>query len=52
MLPNNNPTATAAWHKLELQFLTLQATHMRELFAMDQDRFSRLHLKFEDILVD
>ena len=52
MLPNNNPTATVAWHKLELQFLTLQATHMRELFALDPDRFSRLHVTFEDILVD
>jgi len=52
MLPNNNPTATVAWRKLELQFLTLQATHMRELFAVDPHRFSRLHVKFEDILVD
>src|SRR6188474_2990306 len=35
MFPNNNPTTTGAWQKLELQFLTLQATHMRELFSDD-----------------
>jgi glucose-6-phosphate isomerase len=52
MFPNNNPTTTAAWPKLELQFLTMQATHMRELFADDPDRFAKLHAKFEDILVD
>ena len=52
MFPNNNPTTTSAWPKLELQFLTLQATHMRELFSDDPERFSRLHAQFEDILVD
>ena len=52
MFPNNNPTTTGAWQKLELQFLTLQATHMRELFSDDPERFSRLHAQFEEILVD
>ena len=52
MFPNNNPTTTSAWQKLELQFLTLQATHMRELFSDDPARFSRLNAQFEDILVD
>jgi glucose-6-phosphate isomerase len=52
MFPNHNPTTTEAWHKLEIQFLTLQATHMRELFAEDPDRFSKLQVKFQDILVD
>jgi glucose-6-phosphate isomerase len=52
MFPNNNPTSAAAWSKLELQFLTLQATHLRELFAEDPERFSKLNAKFEDILVD
>src|SRR5688572_28223121 len=52
MFPNNNPTTTAAWQRLELQFLTLQASHMRELFSDDPERFSRLHAQFEDILVD
>jgi len=52
MFPNNNPTTTTSWQRLELQFLTLQASHMRELFSDDPERFTRLHAKFEDILVD
>lgn len=52
MLPTNNPIEAAAWQKLEMIFLTLQATHMRELFAEDPDRFQHFSLSFEDILVD
>ena len=52
MFPTNNPITTSAWPKLELQFLTLQATHLRELFSEDPERFSMLQAKFEDILVD
>ena len=33
-------------------FLTLQATHMRELFQDDPGRFQKFSLQFEDILVD
>jgi glucose-6-phosphate isomerase len=35
-----------------MQFLSLQATPMRELFAEDPGRFEKMHLIFEDILVD
>lgn len=52
MLPTVNPIETAAWQKLETHFLTMQAMHMRELFADDQDRFSKLSITFQDILVD
>ena len=52
MLPTNNPIETAAWRKLEMIFLTLQATHMRELFQDDPDRFTKFSAQFEDILVD
>jgi glucose-6-phosphate isomerase len=52
MLPNLNPTETKAWQKLEMIFLTLQATHLRELFAEDPDRFKKFSLLFEDILID
>ena len=52
MLPKNNPIETAAWKKLEMIFLTLQATHMRELFQEDPERFQKFSLQFEDILVD
>jgi glucose-6-phosphate isomerase len=52
MLTNQNPTETSAWRRLEVQFLSLQATSMRELFEEDSERFERMHLKFEDILLD
>jgi glucose-6-phosphate isomerase len=52
MLPTINPLETAAWQKLEMIFLTLQATHLRELFAEDPGRFQKFNLQFEDILVD
>jgi glucose-6-phosphate isomerase len=52
MLPVNNPIEAAAWQKLEMMFLTLQATHMRELFAEDPKRFEKFSVQFEDILVD
>ena len=52
MLPTYNPTETSAWRRLEVQFLSMQATTMRELFDEDPQRFSKMHLIFEDILVD
>jgi glucose-6-phosphate isomerase len=52
MLPNHNPTETRAWRNLEMLFLTLQATHLRELFEEDPDRFKKFSLQFEDILID
>jgi glucose-6-phosphate isomerase len=52
MLPNNNPIETSVWPKLEMMFMTLQATHMRELFADDPERFKKFSLRFEDILID
>jgi glucose-6-phosphate isomerase len=52
MLPNQNPTETAAWQRLEALFLHMQATHMREMFAEDPGRFEKFHVQFNDILVD
>lgn len=52
MLPSYNPVDTKAWRNLEMIFLTLQASHMRELFAEDPDRFKKFSLQFEDILID
>src|SRR5687767_3339988 len=52
MLPTHNPTETSAWRKLEVQFLTMQATLMLDLFKEDPQRFATMHLMFEDILVD
>jgi glucose-6-phosphate isomerase len=52
MLPTHNPTETVAWRNLEMAFLSMQATTMRELFAEDADRFKKFSLQFEDILID
>ncbi len=52
MLPAINPTETNAWQKLTLHFLTMQATHLRELFENDHERFTKHHLTIDDILVD
>jgi len=52
MLPKNNPAETMAWRKLTAHFLEMQAYSLREAFAADPQRFERLHVQFEDILVD
>lgn len=52
MFPSSNPIETSAWRNLEMIFLTMQATHMRELFEDDPDRFSKFSAQFDDILVD
>lgn len=52
MFPSTNPTETPSWRNLEILFLTMQATHMRELFEEDPDRFAKFSVQFEDILVD
>lgn len=52
MLPIVNPTETQTWRNLEIHFLSMQATHMHDLFIEDPDRFRKFHLQFNDILVD
>src|SRR5688572_21104988 len=52
MLANNSPAETKAWRNLTAHFLEMQAVHMRELFQEDPDRFNKLHIQFEDILID
>jgi glucose-6-phosphate isomerase len=52
MFPAINPTETQSWQKLTAHFLEMQATHLRELFAEDPQRFEQFHLQFEDILID
>ncbi len=52
MLPKINPTTTSAWKKLEEYYFGFEGTHMKELFANDDDRFKKYSLKFEDTLVD
>lgn len=52
MLAAINPVETTAWQKLTLHFLSMQATHMRELFAEDTNRFQKFTLQLDDLLVD
>jgi glucose-6-phosphate isomerase len=52
MLPLVNPTETAAWRKLEMHFLTMQAQHMSDLFAEDPQRFQKFSLQLHDLLLD
>ncbi len=52
MLPSIAPSETLAWQNLTAHFLTMQATHMRELFAEDDQRFEKFQVKLDDILVD
>lgn len=52
MLPNINPTHTAAWKALSSHFEQTKDTHMKSLFAGDSARFEKFTLKFEEILLD
>src|SRR6187200_923097 len=52
MFPEINPTETKAWQQLEVHFLSMQATHMREMFDEDPERFQKFNILFEDILID
>ena len=52
MLNRQNPTQTEAWRILEAHYQSFKGMHMRDLFAKDPDRFSKLSLSFEDILFD
>ncbi|MCA6378773.1 MAG: glucose-6-phosphate isomerase [Cytophagales bacterium] len=52
MLSSIDPTETNAWSKLTSHFISMQATHLRELFEEDPERFKEFHLTFNDMLVD
>ncbi len=52
MLPQIDPTATAAWKKLSAHFEAIRPVHLRSLFAADPGRFERFSIRLGDILVD
>ncbi len=52
MLPKINPMGTDAWNKLEEYHFEFEGMHMKDLFENDADRFQKMSLKFEDMLVD
>jgi len=43
---------TVAWKALTAHYATMQNTQVRDLFAADPSRFDKMHLKFEDLLLD
>lgn len=45
-------TASSAWKALELHHKEMAPVHMRELFASDPQRFSKLSMRWNDFLID
>jgi glucose-6-phosphate isomerase len=52
MLPKIDPTATKSWKRLTAHYQAMKSVHMNTLFAGDPERFAKLSLRFNDILVD
>ena len=52
MLPVVNPTQTQAWKALNDHFEQMGQRHLRELFATDDQRFSKFSIQSGDILFD
>lgn len=51
-LPTINPTTTEAWKKLQKHYQDTKDTHLRELFAADENRGKELSILWNDFLVD
>jgi glucose-6-phosphate isomerase len=51
-LNTNNPTQTAAWQKLATHFEQTKAVQMQQLFAADPLRTEKMHIEWQDFLVD
>jgi glucose-6-phosphate isomerase len=47
-----NPTETKSWRKLARHYDDTKRIHMKDLFAADPERFKKLSIRFNDILVD
>jgi len=52
MLNSINPTKTVAWQQLARHQRVMRHVTMRQLFSQDPQRFARLSLRFEEMLVD
>lgn len=51
-LTNINPTTTSAWEKLNEHFSKMENISMQEMFANDTNRAQKLHIQWNDFLVD
>lgn len=47
-----NPTQTEAWQKIQSHFETMKSVQMKELFAKENNRAEKMHLQWNDFLVD
>ncbi|MFM2264928.1 MAG: hypothetical protein RLZ77_346 [Bacteroidota bacterium] len=47
-----NPTQTPAWQKLEQHFKSMQSVSMKTLFQQDPARAEKLHIQWNDFMVD
>ena len=45
-------TSSPAWQALQAHAQDMAGTHLRDLFAADPQRFAKLSLRFEDLLLD
>lgn len=47
-----NPTKITAWKKLGQHFEQIKSVHMKDLFAVDKNRFDKFSIEFNDIFLD
>ncbi|PIB27242.1 glucose-6-phosphate isomerase [Maribacter sp. 4U21] len=47
-----NPTTTNSWKKLKEHHSAIKNTHLKELFALEDDRADNLSIKWNDFLLD
>jgi glucose-6-phosphate isomerase len=47
-----NPTQTAAWKKLQAHFELMKEQQMQDLFAADPTRAEKMHIEWQDFLLD
>lgn len=51
-LYSKNPSQTDAWQKIQSHFETMKSVQMQELFANDNNRAEKMHMQWNDFLVD
>ena len=52
MFPKVNPTETPAWKALAAHYADMKTVRMKDLFEQDPDRFTRMSIRFEELLFD
>jgi len=51
-MKNINPTTTNSWQKLQDHYSEIKDKHLRDWFAEDAGRFDKMHIQWNDLLVD